>query len=138
MIPRCSTSLGSVQRLHIETNRCAWDAQGRGVVITFISCDFRLGGLSRVLGVDGRSDKRTEPKHVPLQPIPVDVVNDEASTISVLMYDPLFKQNWEPRQLDVRRALCSRLVGILTRDIQMFDSRYQWSRALFRKIIAIK
>lgn len=104
------------------------------VLTTFVNVEFQLGGICRVLGVDPRNDKRSKQRRVPLQPIPLDAINNEASTLTVLMYDPLFQQNWEDRHFEARKALCSHLVDVLTRDISESDSRYQWSRALFKKI----
>ena len=104
------------------------------VLSTFVSAEYRLPRISRALGLDQRNGNRVKRKR-PLQPLPLHTINDDAFTLTILMLDPQFYENWDIRQLAMRRALCSRLVDSLMGNSRPLDAKYQWSSVLCKKII---
>lgn len=67
-------------------------------------------------------------------PIPIQVINDEAATLTVLMHDIRFLSTWAERPFRLKRALCSQLLDALMS--AAFNDRHTWARALFLKILA--
>lgn len=112
------------------------------VIVAFANSDFRPSslltptkrgkqkgaGVGQIAAIDVNF-------HAP-SPIPLDVIEAEASTLSVLMHDAAFRESWRDKQLYTRRRLCSSFINVLLGDFGKRDDRYAWTRALFRKILA--
>jgi hypothetical protein len=112
------------------------------VIVAFVNADF----LPSKLMVAGRKGKEKETGlgctgnavdgyYHPSGPIPLSVIQAEASTLSVLMHDTAFLKTWHDKQLDIRRRLCSSLVDALLGDFGERNDKYAWTRSLFRKIL---
>lgn len=114
------------------------------VLSAFVTADFQISSLTDVFyGSDyGKRREKTKsgharnssPEHFFPEPIPLDKVQDEASTLTVLVHRPNFIQNWEIRQFHTRRHICFSLIEGLFAESESLDAKYIWSRALFTKI----
>jgi hypothetical protein len=64
-------------------------------------------------------------------PVPFNVINDEAATLSSLIHHAPFRESWSKKQFNIRRHLCSSLVEVLLGGFGKKDDRHTWTRALF-------
>jgi hypothetical protein len=113
------------------------------VIIAFINADFLAPSL---VDLTRKKGKQVIAKSVRAligcnldgssSPISSDVIQAEASTLSVLMHRAAFRETWNQQQFDDRRHLCSLLVHLLLGDFGGPDDSYKWMRALFWKILA--
>jgi hypothetical protein len=116
------------------------DAGGLAFVLfAFVSPDFKLPGLVDDLarqGVKrgGVSDNRESSQY---QPLSMDAINAEASTLSVLIRSSKFRQTWQSRRFKTRLALCSSLVYSMLEEDGGMDDRHTVARLIFREIIAV-
>jgi hypothetical protein len=130
---------------HDRTTRfCMLDAGVLSLVIlAFVNVDFlapSLVDLWRKKGKHANSKSVNAETGYNLDgspsPIPSDVIQAEASTLSVLMHRAAFRETWQQQQYNDRHHLCSLLVHFLLGDFGEPDDSYTWTRALFRKILA--
>jgi hypothetical protein len=113
------------------------DAGGLAFVLfAFVSPDFKLpglvDGLARQRG--GVPDNRESSQY---QPLSMDAINSEASTLSVLIRSSKFRQTWQSRRFKTRLALCSSLVYSMLEEDGGMDDRHTVARLIFREIIAV-
>ncbi|KZP13467.1 hypothetical protein FIBSPDRAFT_133456 [Athelia psychrophila] len=101
------------------------------ILMAFTSRDFRPESLVNGDHVLPNKAGQTYPVTAP---IPIQVINDEAATLTVLIHDIHFRSTWADRPFRLRRALCSQLLHELMG--AAFDDRHTWTRALFLKILA--
>lgn len=124
---------------------CMLDAGVLALVITaFVNAGFRAPSLIDLTRENGKQIKlkssgagnRYNRNSLSPPPISSDVIQAEASMLSVLMHCAAFRGTWHQQQFDGRRHLCSLLVHSLLGDFGETDDKYIWTRALFRKILA--
>ena len=112
-------------------------------IVAFINEDFQASDLIDFATKKGRSHDANLTRranavheHLSLPPIPLKVIHDEASTLSVLIHQATFRRFWRDQQLNERRHYCSLLVAALLGDFGKGEDKYAWTRSLFRKILA--
>jgi hypothetical protein len=114
------------------------------VLVAFVSADYKLPGLidvsrlRRTRTTEVGSGRRENPDlaRSRASPIPSNVICEEASTLTVLIHNPTFRQTWTDERFYTRRFLCSLLVDALLERHEDIDGSYIWTNALFRKILA--
>lgn len=108
------------------------------VLSLFAGGDYKLLDLIDASELRRSRGNKARTKHVPPvpTPIPLDALNTEASTLTVLIQDPIFKQSWTRDEFQTRRYLSSIFVEILLGNSASLKKNYAWTRALFRKITA--
>lgn len=108
------------------------DAGALSIVLSaFVSPDF----LCPHLVSPGMGTLKATPSNFgTASPIPVEQINQEASTLTVLIQKPIFRQSWDPHQLDARQKLCAMLVTTLLRSNEEKDPKHLWMLSLFKKI----
>ena len=113
------------------------------VLIAFTNVDFQLVGLMD--GSKGNKKKREVPSrrgessqsaHLAALPFPLDAIEAEASTLTILIHTAAFRRSWTDESFDMRRHLCSMFVDSLLEEHGVITGRYVWTRALFTKILA--
>lgn len=103
------------------------------VLSAFVSADF----LCHNLVSPGMGTRKAALSNLgTVSPIPVEQINQEASTLTILIQKPTFRQSWDRHQLDARRKLCAVLVTVLLRSHEELDSKHLWTLALLKKITA--
>lgn len=113
------------------------------VLVAFVSADYKLPGLidvsrlRRTRATEVGSGRRENPDlaRSRASPIPLNVICEEASTLTVLIHNPTFQQTWTDERFNTRRFLCSLLVDVLLGRREDIDGSYAWTNALFRKIL---
>ena len=96
------------------------------VLTTFVNSDFRLSGLHDALGDGAPNTCGRKPDALCLYmstlPISLDMINAQASTLTVLIQSRTFRQAWRVESFNYRRHLCSLLVDSLLDEVG--DERY--------------
>jgi hypothetical protein len=132
-------------RRHRTIRFCMLDAGVLSLVITaFVNAGFLAPSLIDLTGEKGKQMKlkssgagnRYNQNSFSPPPISSDVIQAEASMLSVLMHRVAFRETWHRQQFDDRRHLCSLLVHSLLGNFGETGDRYTWTRALFWKILA--
>ena len=132
-------------RRHRTIRFCMLDAGALSlVIVAFVNADFlapSLTDLTRKKSKRAKAEPASAENGYNLDrspsPIPSDVIQTEASTLSVLMHSAAFRATWQRQQFNDRRHLCSLLVRLLLGDFgESDDDKYVWTRALFWKILA--
>lgn len=103
------------------------------VLAAFANDDFTMSDLLCLTKQGKRKTMNTGKKEPTSAPLSLAAINAEASTLSLLLYQPVFRAGWEAQRLQTRLALSAVLVNALFSDNA--DGRYDVTRALFRKII---
>lgn len=104
------------------------------VLATFANEEFTMPSLLYLTKLGKRKTMVAHLQPTPA-PVPLSVINAEASTLSLLIYQPAFRAGWESQRLQTRLSLCAILVDALFVDgPRGSDGCYEISRALCRKI----
>ena len=103
------------------------DAGALALVLTaFVNSDFPLSGLHDALGDGAPNTCGRKPDALCLYmstlPISLDMINAQASTLTVLIQSRTFRQGWRVESFNYRRHLCSLLVDSLLDEVG--DERY--------------
>jgi hypothetical protein len=113
------------------------------VISAFVNADFLASSLidvrwerGKLAGAKSKHATHANGQHHAHFPVPSDVILAEASTLSVLIHHPAFRDSWQKQQFNDRRHLCSLLVNLLLGGDAARNDRYGWTRALFSKILA--
>jgi hypothetical protein len=133
-------------RRHRTIRFCMLDAGVLSlVIIAFVNASFlapslvdltlKKGKQMKVKSV-GAGNRHNQHCSLPPSSISSDIIQAEASTLSVLMHSSAFRETWHRQQFNDRRNICSLLVHSLLGDFGETDDRYTWTRALFWKILA--
>jgi hypothetical protein len=124
---------------HNRIRSCMLDAGVLSLAVAaFINTDFLAPTLIDFPWKDSKVTK-SKPKRINVHahtPIPPSVIVDEATALSALIHTPSFRGNWDERQFNNRRYLCSSLVDSLLGSNWGKDDNYRWTRAVFRKILS--
>jgi hypothetical protein len=133
-------------RRHRTIRFCMLDAGVLSLVITaFVNADFLAPSLVNLTLKKGKrmkvqsagaGNRYNQDCLLPPPPISSDVIQAEASVLSVLMHRAAFRGTWHRQQFNDRRRLCSLLVHSLLGNFGETDDKYIWTRALFQKILA--
>lgn len=133
-------------RRHRAIRFCMLDAGVLSlVIIAFVNADFLAPSLVDLTLKKGKQmkvpsagagNRYNQDCLLPPPPISSDIIQAEASVLSVLMHRAAFRGTWHRQQFNDRRRLCSLLVHSLLGNFGETDDRYIWTRALFRKILA--
>ena len=105
------------------------------VLVAFANAEFHLSALTRALEKQRRKKSLVEAgssSEHSLAPLAA-AINDDASTLTVLIQYPSFLESWSDEQIRMRRLLGSSLVDALLGNLADIDEKYVWTRALFRK-----
>lgn len=113
------------------------EAGGAVLVLTaFANDDFTLPNLLCLTKQGKRKTVNFAKKEPTPAPVSLSAINAEASTLSLLIYQPVFRAGWEIPKLQMRLTVCALLVNTLfAHPASSVDGRYDVTGALFKKII---
>lgn len=111
------------------------DAGGLSLIImAFTSPEFTAPRLTDEVQGKRLLLNLVDPGYPSTAPIPLQTINYDAATLTVLMHNSQFRSYWSGHTFRHRKALCSLLLRRLTS--RPLDTRYAWTRALFLKILS--
>ena len=111
------------------------DAGGLSLILmAFTSTEFTAPRLTDEVQGKRPLLNLDDPGYPSTAPIPMQVINYDAATLTVLMHSRQFRSYWSDHTFRLRKALCSLLLRRLTS--KPLDTSHAWTRALFLKILS--